>query len=103
MENIASAAGNEPAEQLSPPEQLRAMWLAALAEPNPEIDAGIDELINCDVVSVRYALLTQLRVVLTIAGEAGRAQFLTLVGEELNDRVTQPAHKLAWQGLLRNL
>lgn len=44
-----------------------------------------------------------LRVVLTITGEDSRIQFLTLVGEELNDRVTQPAHKLAWQDLLRNL
>lgn len=36
------------------------MWLAALAEPEPEIDEGIEELINCSVVSLRYALLTQL-------------------------------------------
>ena len=27
---------------------------------------------------------------------------LTLVGEELNDRVTQPTHKLTWQNWLRN-
>ena len=46
---------------------------------------------------------TLLRVVLTIAGESIRTEFLTLVGQELNDRVTQPAHKLAWQDLLRNL
>ena len=45
---------------------------------------------------------TLLRVVLTIAGEASRVRFLTLVGEELNDRVTQPPHKLTWQDLLRN-
>ena len=44
-----------------------------------------------------------IRVVLAIAGEASRVEFLTLVGEELNDRVTQPAHKLAWQELLRNI
>ena len=44
-----------------------------------------------------------LRVTLSIAGEASRVQFLTSVGEELNDRVTQPAHKIAWQGLLKSL
>lgn len=44
-----------------------------------------------------------IRVVLTIAGEASRTEFLAMVGEELNDRVTQPSHKLAWQDLLRNL
>ena len=36
-----------------------------------------------------------LRVALSIAGESSRTQFLSLVGEELNDRVTQPVHKLA--------
>ena len=46
---------------------------------------------------------TLLRVLLTIAGESSRSRFLTLVGEELNDRVTQPAHKLAWQELLHQL
>ncbi len=44
-----------------------------------------------------------IRAVLAIAGEASRVEFLTLVGEELNDRVTQPAYKLAWQELLRNI
>ena len=44
-----------------------------------------------------------MRVVLTIAGEASRTEFLTAVGQELNDRVTQPAHKLAWQYLLRKV
>ncbi len=48
-------------------------------------------------------LETLLRVLLTIAGETSRTRFLTLVGEELNDRVTQPSHKLAWQELLRTL
>lgn len=36
------------------------MWLEALADPNPVIDDNIEQLINCDVVSIRYALLTQL-------------------------------------------
>ena len=46
-----------------------------------------------------------LQVALSIAGEASRVLFLTLAGEELNDRVTQPSHKLAhnWQELLQNL
>ena len=44
-----------------------------------------------------------LRVALSIAGESSRVRFLMLVGEELNDRVTQPTHKLAWQGLLQGL
>ena len=44
-----------------------------------------------------------LRASLSIAGEPSRVQFLTLIGEELNDRVTQPSHKLAWQSLLQSL
>ena len=44
-----------------------------------------------------------IRASLSIAGEPSRAQFLTLIGEELNDRVTQPGHKLAWQSLLQSL
>ena len=44
-----------------------------------------------------------LRVALSMAGESSRVRFLTLVGEELNDRVTQPSHKLAWQRLLQAL
>ena len=67
------------------------MWLETLAQSNPETDAGIDELISCNAVSIRYALLTH------------RTDFLTLVGEELNERITQPAHKLAGQDSLRSL
>ena len=51
----------------------------------------------------RLSIDALLRVALSIAGESSRVQFLALVGEELNDRVTQPAHKLAWQGLLQNI
>ena len=51
----------------------------------------------------RLSIDALLRVTLSIAGEASRVQFLTLVGQELNDRVTQPAHKLTWQKLLQNL
>lgn len=62
MQNHNDLAPNEPAAPPSPSplEQLRAMWLEALADPAPKIDAGIEELINCNVVSIRYALLTQL-------------------------------------------
>ena len=51
----------------------------------------------------RLSIDALLRVALSIAGESSRIQFLALVGEELNDRVTQPAHKLAWQELLQRL
>ena len=46
---------------------------------------------------------TLLRVALTIAGGQIRSRFFILVGEELNDRITQLAHKLAWQELLSSL
>ncbi len=36
------------------------MWQEALADTSTEIDDDIDELIRCLVVSIRYALLTQL-------------------------------------------
>ena len=48
-------------------------------------------------------IINLLQVLLAIGDEASRIRFLTLVGEELNDRVTQPAHKLDWADLLRNL
>ena len=51
----------------------------------------------------RLSIDDLLRVALSIAGESSRVRFLALVGEELNDRVTQPSHKLAWQGLLQSL
>ena len=41
-------------------ELLRALWLEIMDEPSPDINDGIDELINCNVVSIRYALITQL-------------------------------------------
>ena len=49
-----------PVDSPSPLERLRAMWLEVLTDPNPEIDDEIDGLITCSVVSIRYALLTQL-------------------------------------------
>ena len=60
MQNCNDIANNEHAEQPTPLQRLRRMWADALADDNPEIDAVIAGLINCDVVSVRYALLTQL-------------------------------------------
>ena len=36
------------------------MWFEMLADTQVETHDGIDELVNCDVVSIRYALLTQL-------------------------------------------
>ena len=60
MHDAGNVVHNEPAEPATPLEWLRALWLEALADDNPAIDDGINELINCNVVSVRYALLTQL-------------------------------------------
>ena len=51
----------------------------------------------------RISIDDLLRTSLSISGETSRVRFLELVGEELNDRVTQPSHKLAWQSLLRQL
>lgn len=80
------------------------LFASALSQPD---DSAISERMEREFglgVNIYYLEIeTLLRVVLTIAGEAGRAQFLAWAGEELNDRVTQPAHKLAWQDLLRNL
>lgn len=39
---------------------LRALWSEALAAPEDDLDPAIHELITCQVVSIRYALLTQL-------------------------------------------
>lgn len=78
------------------------------ANVTPQVDdAAIAERVHREfglgVNIYQLEIETMVRVVLTIAGEGSRAQFLTAVGEELNDRVTQPAHKLAWQQLLRDL
>ena len=50
----------EDAATISPLDELRRVWAEALADPNPQVDEALDELINCRVVSIRYALLTQL-------------------------------------------
>ncbi len=80
--------------------------LFAMATPPPDDRSIADRAEREFALGInvyRQSIDALLRVALSIAGESSRAQFLTLVGEELNDRVTQPAHKLAWQGLLQNL
>ena len=67
-----------------------------------EISERVQREFGLGINIYQLEIETLLRVVLTIAGEASRVRFLTLVGEELNDRVTQPSHKLAWQDLLRS-
>ena len=80
------------------------LFASASSQPDdPAISERVEREFGLGVNIYQLEIETLLRVVWTIAGEASRAQFLTLVGEELNDRVTQPAHKLAWQDLLRNL
>ena len=80
------------------------LFASASSQPDdPAISERVAREFGLGVNIYQLEIEPLLRVVLTIAGEASRAQFLTLVGEELNDRVTQPAHKLAWQDLLRNL
>ena len=78
---------------------------ATVAPPSdePSIADRMEREFALGINVYRLSIDTLLRVVLAIAGESSRVQFLTLAGEELNDRVTQPAHKLAWQSLLQNL
>ena len=72
-----------------------------------EDDGAIDERVQrefglgINIYELEIGAL--LRVVLTIAGEDSRTEFLEIVGEELNERVTQPSHKIAWQELLLRL
>ena len=80
--------------------------LFATVEP-PSIEESIESRTEREfalgINVYQISIDTLLRASLSIAGESSRAQFLTLVGEELNDRVTQPVHKLAWQSLLQSL
>ena len=69
----------------------------------PEISERVKREFGLEINIYQLPIDTLLRVALAIAGEDSRFQFLTLVGQELNDRVTQPTHKLAWQGLLQSL
>ena len=70
---------------------------------DPEILERVQREFGLGINVYQLPIDSLLRVVLTIAGEASRTEFLTAAGQELNDRVTQPAHKLAWQDLLRNV
>ena len=76
---------------------------SSLEADTPAISERAQREFGLGINIYRLEIESLLRVVLAIVGEAGRHQFLTLVGEELNDRVTQPVHKLAWRDLLRNI
>ena len=75
----------------------------SLPSEEKQIDERAEREFALGINVYRLSIDVLLEVALSIAGEASRVRFLTLVGEELNDRVTQPAHKLAWQELLKNL
>ena len=80
------------------------LFASASPEANePAILAKAQNEFGLGVNVYQLEIQNLLRVVLTIAGEPSRTRFLTLVGNELNDRVTQPAHKLAWRDSLRDL
>ena len=81
------------------------LLFATVAEPDdaPSVVERAEREFSLGINVYRISIDALLRASLGIAGEASRVRFLELVGEELNDRVTQPAHKLAWQTLLRNL
>ena len=72
------------------------------AGDTPEISERVQQEFGLGINIYQLEIDVLLRVVLTISGEASRVRFLTLVGTELNHRVTQPSHKLTWQDLLRN-
>ena len=78
MQNAGNADCNNAPEPMTPLERLRSVWNEELANPNPEINAEIDNLINCAVVSIRYALLTQ---PLGKAIDAGRDALSTQRGD----------------------
>ena len=69
----------------------------------PLISDRVDREFALGINVYQLSIDALLHVALSIAGEDSRVKFLTLVGEELNDRVTQPVHKLAWQELLESL
>ena len=71
--------------------------------PDPTITDRIRREFTLGLNIYQADIINLLQVLLAIGDEASRIRFLTLVGEELNDRVTQPAHKLDWADLLRNL
>ena len=60
MLDTGNVEADWPATPLSALDSLRTIWLAVLEEPNPAINDDIKVLTNCSVVSIRYALLTQL-------------------------------------------
>ena len=76
--------------------------VSSVAEDS-EIAQRIEREFASGISIYRLGIDGLLRVILSLAGEDGRPRFLHLVGEELNDRVTQPLHKLKWQDLLQGL
>ena len=60
MLDTGNVEADWPATPPSALDSFRTIWLAVLEEPNPAINDDIKVLTNCSVVSIRYALLTQL-------------------------------------------
>ncbi len=85
--------------------EVTELLFASVSSPaaNPAIAARVQREFGLGINIYQLHIDDLLRVALSVAGEASRTEFLSLVGAELNDRVTQPAHKLAWQHLLRGL
>lgn len=99
LQDVATAIGKARRSDVA-----EVLFASVSSQPDdPAISERLEREFGLGVNIYQMEIETLLRVVLTIAGEASRSQFLALVGEELNDRVTQPAHKLIWQGLLRSL
>ena len=85
--------------------EVTELLFASVSSPaaDPAIAARVQREFGLGINIYQLHIDDFLRVALSVAGEASRTEFLSLVGAELNDRVTQPAHKLAWQHLLRGL
>ena len=70
---------------------------------DPAIEPRIEREFGAGINVYKLSIGGLFRVILSLVGERGRYRFLCLVGEELNDRVTQPSLKLRWQELLQGL
>ena len=71
--------------------------------PDPTITDRVRRAFSSGLNIYQSDIRNLLQIFLTMGDETSRTRFLSLVGEELNDRVTQPDHKLDWADLLRNL
>ena len=76
---------------------------AVIRGDDEAIDERVQREFGLGINIYELEISALLRVVLTVAGEDSRTEFLAIVGEELNERVTQPSHKIAWQELLLRL